>query len=264
MYKTNRIKIATWNINSVNARLQNLVRWLKENSPDIIFLQETKTTDFPESEIEKIGYKSYWVPQKSYNGVAILVKNTISGFQLINDKLEGMDNDASARYLEADIEGIKLINIYVPNGNPYPGEKFDYKLEWLNCLYNKIVTLRQKAIPFLIGGDFNIIPEDKDCHDPNLWRDDALFCKDVIAIYRSIMNLGVYDALRVFDNKHGIYSFWDYQGRAYEQNNGIRIDYFLCSPKIADSLVSCQVDPLPRAWEKPSDHVPVVAEICIL
>lgn len=248
------MKITSWNVNSINARLDHVKRYLEEQQPDILMLQELKTQDFPALEFESLGYKCEAVGQKSYNGIAIISKHTID---TIHTALPGNDNDEQARYIEADINGLRVINIYLPNGNPVETEKFDYKLNWMRHLKTRLETLKNEDTPFAIGGDFNIIPEDKDCYNPKVWEGDALFHPKSKTIYRSIINLGLTDAYRVKNTQAKQYTFWDYQAGAWHQNNGIRIDHFLLSPEIADRLESCDIHKDPRGWEKPSDHTPI-------
>lgn len=248
------MKITSWNVNSVNARLEHVKKYLKEYQPDVLMLQELKTLDFPASEFESLGYASEAVGQKSYNGVAILSKHTIN---TLHKSLPGNDNDEQARYIEADINGVRLINIYMPNGNPVGTEKFDYKVGWMKLLKKRLETLRKEQKPFAIGGDFNVIPEDKDCHDPKAWAGDALFRPETHEQFRAMINLGLTDALRVSNSKSEQYTFWDYQAGAWPQNKGIRIDHFLLSPELADKLEACDIHKDPRGWEKPSDHTPI-------
>lgn len=214
--------------------------------------------EFPYDEILMCGYKSHAVPQKGRNGVAILSKHDID---VVLDHLPGDDEDEQARYIEADVQGVRIIGIYAPNGNPVGTEKYDYKLAWMKRLKNRLQQLRDDNVPFVIGGDFNIIPEDKDCHDPKVWKDDALFLPESLRHYRAICHLGLTDAFRVFNKDAEQYTFWDYQAGAWPRNLGIRIDHFLLSPKLADKLVGCSIDKDTRAWEKPSDHIPITVEI---
>ncbi|MFN3701103.1 MAG: exodeoxyribonuclease III [Alphaproteobacteria bacterium] len=252
------MRITSWNVNSINARLAVVERYVTEQAPDILFMQELKTLDFPEEPFKKLGYECHTVTQKTYNGVAILSKTPL---RLLKTKVPGYESDEQARFIEAEIEaesgGLRLINIYLPNGNPIDTEKFDYKLEWMAHLKAYLQQLRVQSVPFLIGGDFNIIPEDKDCHDPKAWKDDALFHMKSRKIYRSMLNLGLTDALRVRNTAAMQYTFWDYQAGAWPQNKGIRIDHFLLSPEIADRLQGCAIHKTPRGWEKPSDHTPI-------
>jgi len=248
------MKITTWNVNSINARIDHVRRYIADENPDILLLQELKTPEFPASEFEALGYQLMAAGQKSYNGVAILSKHAIAP---ILETLPGDQTDEQARYLEADIEGLRIINIYLPNGNPVDTEKFTYKLAWMKRLSDRIAELRDNKIPFVIGGDFNVIPEDKDCFDPKVWVNDALFRIETRRAFRTLINLGLTDALRVHNAAPKTYTFWDYQAGAWHQNNGIRIDHFLLSPETADLLQRCAVNKTPRGWEKPSDHTPV-------
>lgn len=198
-------------------------------------------------------------PKKARNGVAVIYKNNFD-YKAVSKKLHGINEDESARFIEFEINGIRMINIYAPNGNPYPGEKFDYKLEWLECLYARLKTLRDERQEFILGGDMNIIPEDKDCYNPKAWENDALFHIESRKLLRRIYNLGIYDAFRIFNNNSEQYSFWDYQAGAFRNNHGIRIDYFLCSPAMVDKLHFCYIDTQPRTLPHPSDHTPIIAE----
>ncbi len=255
------MKVASWNVNSIKVRLPLVLRWLESAAPDVLMLQELKGTDFPADAFRAAGYESAFVSQKAYNGVATLSRHPIS---VICDRLPGDDSDDQARYLETDISGLRFVNLYLPNGNPAPGDKFDYKLRWMERLYARANTLRQQRLPFLIAGDFNIIPEDRDCHDPALWREDALFRPESRAAFRTLLNLGLNDAFRVFYSDSGHYSFWDYQNRAWETQKGIRIDHILLSPPLTDRLTACEIDNTPRGWEQPSDHTPIIAELASL
>lgn len=252
------LKIASWNVNSIKARLEHVKTWLIKNQPDVLMMQELKGLEFPADEFTAIGYQTVAEGQKAYNGVAVLSKHPIT---VINNILGGDLNDAQARFLEVEIQGTRLINIYLPNGNPVPGDKYDYKLSWMERLYHHLKNLREQNIPFAIGGDFNVIPEAKDCFDPRAWQDDALFRIESRQAFRKLLNLGLTDAFRVFDTRAGQYTFWDYQAGCWPQNKGIRIDHFLLSPEIADRLVSCVIDTEPRGWDKASDHTPIVIEI---
>lgn len=252
------MKIAIWNVNSIKARADQVVAWLGAQQPDALLIQELKGLDFDTAVFEKIGYQSLFVGQKAYNGVAILTKAPAA---IVRDKLPGDDSDEQARYLEADYNGVRLINIYAPNGNPVDSEKFPYKLGWLARLRTHLATLRRDQIPFIVGGDFNIIPEDRDCHDPQVWLNDALFRLESRQAFRALLNLGLTDAFRVRNQQDRQYTFWDYQAGAWPQNKGIRIDHFLLSPALADRLVGCAIDKEPRGWDKASDHTPVLLEI---
>lgn len=252
------MKIATWNVNSIKQRLDHLKNWLVENSIDIVLLQELKGMDFPSEELQSIGYHSDFVPQKAFNGVAIVSKNK---FDVHIKKLHGDDSDEQSRYMEADINGVRFINIYLPNGNPKGTEKFPYKLGWMDRLHARVKELREDRVPFLIGGDFNVIPEDRDCYNPAAWIDDALFSPEARTKFRTLLSLGLVDAFRIKNQNAHEYTFWDYTGGAWQQDKGIRIDHFLLSPAITDRFIDCYIDKTPRGWEKPSDHTPLVLEI---
>jgi len=252
------MKIAIWNVNSIKARAEHAEKWLTAHQPDALMIQELKGLEFASDSFEKIGYHAAFVGQKAYNGVAILTRKPA---HVVLNKLPGDDSDEQARYLEIDYEGMRLINIYAPNGNPVDTEKFPYKLTWLARLRTRLEQLRLEDIPFAIGGDFNIIPEERDCWDPKIWINDALFRIESRQAFRSIINLGLTDAFRVRNQQTQQYTFWDYQAGAWPQNKGIRIDHFLLSPTIADRLISCTIDKEPRGWDKASDHTPVLLEI---
>lgn len=252
--------IASWNVNSVRARLPNIEKWLGQASPDVVLLQELKTTEdgFPFSELENMGYKAVVSGQKSWNGVAILSKHPVT---VEYTKLPGDDGDEQARYIEATIKGLRVASIYLPNGNPVDSEKYPYKLKWMERLIAHAKSLLQAETPFLLGGDFNIIPEDRDCHDPKAWEDDALFRLESRRKFRELLYLGLTDAFRVFNNKDHQFTFWDYQAGAWQKNNGIRIDHFLASPQVADKLENCIIDSIPRSEDKASDHTPIIVTL---
>jgi exodeoxyribonuclease-3 len=252
------MKIVSWNVNSINARLEHVKRYLRETQPDVLMIQELKGLEFPAAEFQALGYETAAVPQKAYNGVAVFSKTPL---KVILEKLPGDEADEQARYIEFETNGLRLINIYAPNGNPVDTDKFPYKLSWLHRLYLRLKELRENNIPFVIGGDFNIIPEDKDCHDPKAWVNDALFQPESKAAYRALINLGLTDAYRLYDSSAEKYTFWDYQAGAWPKNNGIRIDHFLLSPELTDRIKSCRIDKNPRGWDKPSDHTPIIIEI---
>lgn len=255
------MKIASWNINSIKARLPNVLKWIDGAQSDILFMQELKgvAENFPVSEFEERGYNVQIKGQKTYNGVAIASKTPIT---LISDEI--LEGDEQARYLEVEIDGTRMINVYCPNGNPVAvdSEKYPYKLRWMRELVDHLRSLKAQDIPFLIGGDFNIIPCDIDCHDPKAWEGDALFRQESWNLWRELTNMGLYDAYRmVHPHEDNCYTFWDYQAGAWPQNKGIRIDHFLLSPEIADQLVDVNVDREPRGWEKASDHTPIIIEL---
>jgi exodeoxyribonuclease-3 len=260
------MRIATWNVNSVKARLEPALAWLKDAAPDVLCLQETKTIDenFPREAFEALGYNCAVHGQKSYNGVAILSKRPLED---VTPRLKGDDADDHARYLEALITGekgvVRVASIYAPNGNPQPGPKFDYKLAWLERLRKHARKLLEAEEPVVLMGDYNVIPEDKDADRPKAWAKDALFQPESKAALRRIENLGYTDAFRALHPEGGHYTFWDYFG-SWERNNGIRIDHILLSPHAADLLRACTIARDVRgASEKPSDHVPVVVDLAI-
>jgi exodeoxyribonuclease-3 len=248
------VKIATWNVNSVRARLPIVLGWLASETPDVLLLQELKTLEFPELEFASLGYRIAFVGQKSYNGVAILSRQPVTD---IITALPGDPEDDHSRYIEATCEGIRLASIYLPNGNPVASEKFPYKLAWMDRLYSHMQSLLATEQPVVLGGDYNVIPEPEDCWDPRVWEGDALYRPESRALYRAFQHMGYTDAFRALHAEAHRYTFWDYFGN-WERDQGIRIDHFLLSPQAADRLVECTIDKAPRALEKPSDHTPVV------
>ncbi|MGE0108423.1 MAG: exodeoxyribonuclease III [Bdellovibrionales bacterium] len=251
--------IASWNVNSVRARLPLLLKWLSEAQPDVLLLQELKCMDedFPRLEVESMGYKTAVWGQKSYNGVAILSRYPL---QEVHRGLPE-DENGQARYLEALIQGVRVASVYAPNGNPVGTEKYEYKIDWMSKLKRYIKTLLVSEMPFIMGGDFNVIPEERDVFDPKGWEKDALFLPQTRAAWREILHLGVRDAFRALHPEETAFSFWAYQNGAWQRDEGLRIDHFLLSPEIADRLEKCYFDRTPRGWDKPSDHTPVVMEI---
>lgn len=252
------MKLATFNVNSLKTRLPIVIDWLAAHQPDVLMLQELKGLEQPVAELNAAGYHVQMVTQKAYNGVAILTREPST---VIHTKLTGDDTDAQARYIEVDYKGLRVINIYSPNGNPLGTEKFTYKLNWLKRLHDHLAILRQQRLNVVIAGDFNIIPEDIDAAHPQDWANDALFQPESRSVYRGLLALGYTDAFRALHGTAAEYSFWDYQAGAWPRNNGIRIDHFLLSPGVADHLTACGIDRTPRALEKPSDHTPVWVEI---
>jgi exodeoxyribonuclease III len=253
------MKIASWNVNSIRARLDQVTAWLKARTPDVLLMQELKGAEFPAEVFKELGYESAAVTQKAYNGVAILSR---SPMQTLNTTLAGDELDSHARYLETTIDGIRVVNIYLPNGNPVGTDKFAYKLAWMDRLEKEMRAWRKEDLPVLIGGDFNVIPEDIDCHKPASWIHDALFQPEPRARYRALLALGYTDAFRALHpDEGGQFTFWDYWRQAFEHNRGIRIDHFLLSPKVAGRLQSCEIDRGPRAQPQPSDHTPIMVEL---
>lgn len=254
------LSIATWNVNSIKARLPNVVDWLRSAGPDVVLLQELKCEEdaFPRLEIEALGYETAVVGQKSYNGVALLAKADI---QDVITALPGDDDDGQARYVEATVAGVRVASIYLPNGNPVDTDKYAYKLAWMERLARHAEVLLDTEMPVILGGDYNVIPAPQDCYSPAAWADDALFKPETRAAFRRVLNLGFTEAYRALHDDRGAYTFWDYQQRAWDLDNGIRIDHFLLSPQAADRLVDCRIDREPRGRERASDHTPVVVTL---
>ncbi len=258
------MKIATFNINGIKARAEALPAWLDQASPDVVLLQEIKSIDenFPRALFEDRGYNVETHGQKSFNGVAILSKHPLED---VTRGLPGDDTDEQARYIEATVmgarEALRVCGLYLPNGNPAPGPKYDYKLAWMERLHARAQTLLAEETPFLMAGDYNIIPQAEDAAKPDAWREDALFRLDSRTAWRKLLNLGLTEAFRARMQGPGHYSFWDYQAGAWNRNNGIRIDHFLLSPVCADWLRDCQIDRDVRGRDKPSDHVPVWVDL---
>lgn len=256
------MRIATWNVNSVKARLNNVTSWLADARPDVVVLQEIKceTAAFPAAAFADIGYQSFVVGQKAYNGVALLTRLP---YQQILDRLPGEEeSDPQARYLEADVGGVRICGLYLPNGNPLGTEKFDYKLRWMDRLIERAAALLNARVPFLLTGDFNVIPEARDVFDPQSFAaNDALFQPETLRRWRALVNLGLTDAYRALHDDDKAYTFWDYQAGCWPRDLGLRIDHFLLSPQLADRLAACFIDRGPRAAEKASDHTPVVLDL---
>jgi exodeoxyribonuclease-3 len=256
------MKIASFNVNSVKARLHHIEDWLKESAPDILMIQELKSVaeNVPVENFEALGYQAFVKGQKAYNGVATLVKKDLNA-NLTAEILPGDEEDEQARFIDIEIDGIHFINIYLPNGNPAPGPKYDYKLSWMKRLHAYLKNYTDKQIPFAIGGDYNVMPEDIDCHAPENWRGDALIRPESRAAFRALEHLGLTEAYRALHPDVQEFTFWDYQGGAWPQNNGIRIDHFLLTPTLADILENCEIDKEPRDKEKASDHTPIIIEL---
>ena len=253
------MRVASFNVNSVKARMTNLVDWLTEARPDVVCLQELKTIEMPTEPVEDAGYNVRFVGQKTYNGVAVLAREP---FEVEETRLPGEEEDEQARYLQVLVGGrLRVATIYLPNGNPVDSEKFPYKLRWMARLRDHAERLLALEEPLVLAGDYNVCPTDGDCYDPAAWRDDALCRPESRAAFRRIVNLGFTDALMAIDPGPRRYTYWDYQGRAYERNNGLRIDHLLLSPQAADRLVDAGVDRAPREKERPSDHTPVWCEL---
>ena len=261
MAKKRKLRIASYNINGINSRFHVLERWLEEFAPDIVGLQELKCTDeaFPADAIEALGYSAIWHGQKSWNGVALLSR--------VGDPVEtrrALPNDPNldqSRYIEAAVCGILIGNLYAPNGNPWPGPKFDYKLNWLEQLKAHARDLLDSGLPALLIGDFNVIPTEEDVYKPERWAKDALFAPQAREKYRELVAQGWTDAIRHLHPDERIYTFWHYWRNSFQRDAGIRIDHALLSPDLAKQLKSAGVDRAPRGWEKTSDHAPMWIEL---
>jgi exodeoxyribonuclease-3 len=255
------MKIATFNVNGINGRLPVLLRWLAEASPDIVCLQELKAPQdrFPSGAIHEAGYGAIWHGQKSWNGVAILARE----YEPIETRrsLPGDPEDAQSRYIEAAIRGVIVGCLYLPNGNPAPGPKFDYKLRWFERLTLHAADLLAHAAPVILAGDYNVMPTDLDVYKPERWLDDALFRPEVRAAFHALVAQGWTDAVRALHPGKRIYTFWDYFRNAYGRDAGLRIDHLLLSPQVAGRLAAAGVDREVRGWEKASDHAPTWIEL---
>ena len=255
------MRIATFNINGIKARLPRLIEWLDETQPDVACLQEIKSQDdgFPASEFEAIGYQALWHGQKSFNGVAILADGVkpVETRRGLPDLFPEDGEDDHARYLEADINGVRVGCIYLPNGNPLPGPKFDYKLRWMERLRAHAADLWAQEIPTALVGDYNVIPQGIDALHPENWRDDALFQPESRGAFWRLQNLGLTEAFRARNQAAEQFTFWDFQRGAWQRNDGIRIDHFLLSPQCADLLEDCQIDKEVRGRDKPYVATPV-------
>lgn len=259
------MRIATWNVNSIKQRLEHLLAFLKTEQPDVVCLQELKcqTEAFPVLEIESAGYNIAHLGQKSFNGVAILSRHPLEDVQI---GLPGDETDEQARYIEAVVApvggtAVRVASIYLPNGNPVETPKFGYKLSWMDRLITHVRHLLVLEEALVLAGDYNIIPDARDAANPQEWIGDALFRPESKKRFRSLINLGLTEALRACSDEGGLYTFWDYQAGAWQRNNGIRIDHLLLSPQAADRLESVTIAKELRSWDKPSDHVPVIVDM---
>ena len=251
------MKIATYNVNGINGRLPVLLRWLAEREPDVICLQELKAPQekFPHAAIEAAGYQAIWHGQKSWNGVAILSR---TGTPV--ETRRGLPDDpdeSQSRYIEAAVNGVLIAGLYLPNGNPRPGPKFDYKMRWFEQLIRHAQDLIDTGMPVVLAGDFNVMPTERDVYKPERWQDDALFAPEVRAAFARLVAQGWTDALRTIHPDETIYTFWDYFRNAYARDAGLRIDHLLLSPSLGPHLRDACVDRNVRGWEKSSDHAPV-------
>ncbi|MBL8847108.1 MAG: exodeoxyribonuclease III [Hyphomicrobium zavarzinii] len=254
------MKITTWNINGIKARIDNALTYIRETKPDVLCLQEIKSVDegFPLEAFTDAGYQVATHGQKGFNGVAILSPHPLED---VSRGLPGDEADAQSRFIEATVTAgslsVRVASIYLPNGNPIGTEKFSYKLAWMARLEAHARTLLESEMPVVLTGDYNVIPEPMDAKRPSAWVNDALFQPESRSAFRRLENLGFLDAIRACHPEPGLYTFWDYQAGAWQKDDGIRIDHHLLSPQAADRLVSCGIDRFTRGWEKPSDHAPV-------
>ena len=251
------MKIATWNVNSLRVRLPHVLDWIKTEQPDILALQETKMEDkdFPAADIEAAGYKAIYSGQKTYNGVAILSRH--AGSDMFTD-IPGLD-DPQRRVLCATYDDVRVLNVYIPNGEAVGSEKYLYKLDWLEKLTAYVAAQCAVYPRLVLLGDFNIAPEPSDVHDPALWEGRVLFSEPERAVFQTFVNLGLCDTFRLFEQEPDQFSWWDYRMAAFRRNLGLRIDHILASPALCNVCVSCHIDKTPRVWERPSDHAPVAA-----
>ena len=250
------MKIASFNINGIKARLVLLRKWLERERPDIVGLQELKSSN---DKLEKdmfadLGYSFIFNGQKSYNGCGILSKYEMTNTSYF---FSGNEQDQQSRWISSEINGILFCNLYLPNGNPLGTDKFEYKINWMKLLYNYTKKLKLLGKPVVLMGDFNVIPQEIDCKSPQKWQNDALFDIKVRSIFFKILNLGFYDALRLKTSQPNVYTQWDYQAGAWQQNEGVRIDHFLLNPLAADRLISFGLDKYMRSMDRPSDHIPI-------
>ncbi|HTK73535.1 MAG TPA: exodeoxyribonuclease III [Croceibacterium sp.] len=255
------MRIASFNINGIRARRERLLEWLQETRPSVACLQEIKCqdADFPAADFEAIGYRAAWHGQKGFNGVAVLADNE-DPLEVVHG-LPGDPEDEQARFIEADIRGVRVVNLYLPNGNPQPGPKFDYKLAWMERLRARLAELLARERPTVVVGDFNVIPYDRDVWSPQAMANDALMQPQSRAAYARLLNDGWTDALAALNPRGGVWTYWDYQAGAWQRDHGFRIDHLLLSPEAADRLVKAGVDKEYRGREKASDHAPVWVEL---
>jgi exodeoxyribonuclease III len=260
------MRIATWNVNSIRQRMDNLQAWLKEREPDIVCLQEIKCTEqaFPREPLETLGYNVAVHGQKTFNGVALLSKLP---FDEVAPGLIGDDGDVQARFLEAIVStksgALRVVSLYLPNGNPPATEKYTYKLNWMSRLINFSHERLKLEEPMVLAGDYNVIPTGADVRNPEAWVNDALFLPQTREKFRALVNLGLIDAIRAVSDASDLYTFWDYQAGAWAKDYGLRIDHLLLSPQAADRLIDAGIDRHVRGWDKPSDHVPVYVDLDI-
>jgi exodeoxyribonuclease-3 len=253
------MKIVSWNVNSLRVRLPQVIDWLQKEQPDLLALQETKMADeeFPVDEINAAGYHAIYSGQKTYNGVAIISKQKGKDTQT---EIPGLD-DPQRRFITATYGALQLINLYVPNGQMVGSDKFDYKLNWLGQLNSYLKQQLKKHAKFIVVGDYNIAPDDRDVHDPQLWEGQVMCSEPERAALQELLDLGFVDTFRLFEQEPNIFSWWDYRGAAFRRNRGLRIDLILASTPLQKQCTTCYIDIEPRKLERPSDHAPVVLEL---
>lgn len=256
------MQLASWNVNSLRVRLEQVLEWLADNPVDVLGLQETKLpdADFPREALEAAGYRVAFTGQKTYNGVALLTRNAAEDIQLV---LPGMEDDPQRRFVAATVDGIRIFNLYVPNGKEPGSDKFQYKLRWLACLRDVLASALEESAQLAVMGDFNIAPADADVHDPRAWE-GKIHCSAVEReALQAILDLGFRDTFRLFDQEPGLFSWWDYRMAAFRRNRGLRIDLVLASEALAQKCKASSIDRKPRAADRPSDHAPVVATFAL-
>ena len=257
------MKIATWNVNSLNVRKQHVLDWLAQSGTDVLCLQELKLPDekYPRADLEAIGYRSWFTGQRTYNGVAILARDTLAVDESdIVRNIPGFD-DPQQRVIAVTVEGVRIVSAYFPNGQSPESDKFVYKMQWLDALHAWLSAEMQRYPKLALLGDYNIAPEDRDVHDPAKWEGQNLVSPQERAHFAKLIELGFVDAFRRFEQPEKTFTWWDYRMLAFRRNAGLRIDHILLSPALAANCTSCEVDRLPRTWEQPSDHTPVVAVV---
>ncbi len=254
-------RFATWNVNSIRARLEHVTRWLGENAVDVLAVQETKVRDeaFPAAEFEALGYDCVYAGEKSYNGVAVISRLPVS---TVAEAIPGL-HDEQRRVLAVEAGGVLLLDLYVPNGAAVGSDKYAYKLGWLDALQRWVTGLLERHPALLVVGDFNIAPTDADVHDPEAWRGKVLCSEPERERLQRLLELGLSDTFRQFEQPPQTYSWWDYRAAGFRRNRGLRIDLILAAPALAGQVRACHIDATPRGWEKPSDHAPVVADIAL-
>ncbi len=252
------MRLATWNVNSIKVRLEQVLAWSAEARPDVLALQETKVPDeqFPREPLEAAGWHVAFHGQRAYNGVAILSREPLAN---VAAGIPGLDDD-QARVLAATVRGVRVVCVYVPNGEAVGSEKYDYKLRWMAALRGHLAELLRAHPLLAVAGDFNVAPEPRDVHDPGLWEGRVLYSEPEREAFRALLALGLCDTFRRFDQPEGSFSWWDYRMRAFQRNMGLRIDHILASPELCGRCTACRIDRTPRGWERPSDHAPVVAD----